>query len=86
LHLDAAQVELVAKEINLLLSLLAALSFAKLASRFKREKLALYIIIFFILLPYVAHYTFGITSVCHRKINKDRLHRPLDCSVKLIGY
>ncbi|OGW03071.1 MAG: hypothetical protein A3D20_03885 [Nitrospinae bacterium RIFCSPHIGHO2_02_FULL_39_82] len=49
LHLDAAQVELVAKEINLLLSLLAALSFAKLASRFKREKLALYIIIFFIL-------------------------------------
>lgn len=46
-HLDAAQVELTAKEINMLVALLAALSFAKLASHLKRERLALYIIIFF---------------------------------------
>ncbi|MBI3815799.1 MAG: hypothetical protein HY279_15185, partial [Nitrospinae bacterium] len=48
-HLNAAQVELVAKEINMLLAILAALSFARLASHFKRERLALYIITFFAL-------------------------------------
>lgn len=48
-HLDAAQVELAAKELNMLIALLAALSFAKLSSYLKRERLALYIIAFFAL-------------------------------------
>lgn len=45
-HLNAAQVELVAKEINMLIALMAALSFAKLSYHFKREILNLYIITF----------------------------------------
>lgn len=42
-HLDAAQVELVAKEFNMFLALVAALLFVGLASRFKRERLTLFI-------------------------------------------
>jgi len=46
-HFNAAQVELFAKEINLLLAILAAWFFVKLASYVKREKLALSIIALF---------------------------------------
>ena len=48
LHLNAAQLELVAKEINMFIALIAALFFAKIASHFKRERLALLIIAFFL--------------------------------------
>lgn len=48
-HFDAAQIELAAKEINMFIALLAALSFAMLASHLKRERLALYITAFFAL-------------------------------------
>ncbi len=47
MHLDAAQVELIAKEINLFLAILATWLFAKVAFHLKREKLALAIMAFF---------------------------------------
>jgi AAA family ATP:ADP antiporter len=46
-HLNAAQVELVAKAINLFLALGAAVCFARLAAHVKRERLALSVILFF---------------------------------------
>ena len=48
-HFDAAQVELAAKEINMLVALAAALAFGRLAARFKREGLVLVITAFFAL-------------------------------------
>jgi AAA family ATP:ADP antiporter len=47
MHFDAAQVELIAKEINLLLAILATWLFAKVAFHLKREKLSLTIMAFF---------------------------------------
>ncbi len=46
-HLDAAQVELVAKVINLVLALGAAVCFTRLAFYVKRERLAVSVILFF---------------------------------------
>lgn len=48
-HLDAAQVELVAKVLNMVVALLAAFLFARLSSRLKREKLVLYLTALFAL-------------------------------------
>ncbi len=48
-HLDAAQVELVAKEFNMFLALVSALSFIWLASRIKRERLTIFVTGIFIL-------------------------------------
>ncbi|MBI5193824.1 MAG: hypothetical protein HZA08_10345 [Nitrospirae bacterium] len=42
-YLDAAQVELIAKELNMFLALAAAILFSWLASRYKRERLTLFI-------------------------------------------
>lgn len=46
-HFNAAQVELIAKEVNVLLALLATFCFAWLTTRFKRERLVLLVIAFF---------------------------------------